>query len=140
LEKQKTRSIEDLGAPAFQLGGFSLWVHGWEKEDSNEDWLDVTARFVSPDVGDRNAWFVSPVATVTISGSRAEVSDFEAGLSQIENFYGTSADRAIFESTEPGFKIELTTDTQDGDVMNFTVLMTPGFWEEYRYTEHPKNV
>ena len=118
MGKRATRSIEHLGDPAFELAGFSLWVHG-RARDETSDWLDVTAHFSSQ------------ASKITVEGNFALADDLYAGLLQMEKLLSTLKGNAILESTEPGFKIELAAGTRGQ--LKFELSMTPSFWEEYRY-------
>jgi hypothetical protein len=110
--------IHELGEPAFELENFSLWVHGWET-DWTSNWIDITAHFSSL------------VSSTIIAGTFALAGDLYAGLLQIEELHKTLKGKAVFESTEPGFKIELT--AGERGQLKFELTMSPGYWEEYRY-------
>jgi hypothetical protein len=117
-EAGSARQIHELGEPAFKLENFSLWVHGWET-DWADNWIDVTAHFRSH------------VSSTLIAGTFALADDLYAGLLRIEELHKTLKGKALFESTEPGFKIELTAGVRGQ--LKFELTMSPGYWEEYRY-------
>ncbi|HEY1680556.1 MAG TPA: hypothetical protein VGF98_02810 [Candidatus Tumulicola sp.] len=110
--------IQELGEPAFKLENFSLWIRGWET-DWTDNWIDITAHFSSL------------ASSTLIAGTFALADDLYAGLIQFEDLHKSLKGKAVFESTEPGFKIELTAGLRGQ--LEFELTMSPGYWEEYRY-------
>jgi hypothetical protein len=85
--------------PDFAIGGLSLWIHGWEREDSSNswdaNWLRITARQKS--VG----------STVTISGAIIQAMDISRFLLEIEELYKNLTGEASLHSYEPNLKVVL---------------------------------
>jgi hypothetical protein len=85
--------------PDFAIGGFSLWVHGWQFKDSNDyydaNWLRITARQKS--LG----------STVTVSGAIIEAMDLSRFLLEIEELHESLSGEASLDSHEPNLKVVL---------------------------------
>jgi hypothetical protein len=64
--------MDDLGDPDVSLNGFSLWIHGWERDSAefwDNNWLDITVRYKSSGAMGR--------ATVVVAGTILHSTDLE---------------------------------------------------------------
>jgi hypothetical protein len=106
--------------PDFELAGFALWVHGWERQESADfwdaNWLDITARYRSS------------FTTVTVSGTIILSLDIEVALAQITKLNETLSGCATFETTEPGFKLSLKAGSRGQ--LELVVEITPDVVDE----------
>lgn len=101
--------------PDFVIGGFSLWVHGWQFEDSNDyddaNWLRITARQKS--LG----------STVTVNGAIIQAMDLSRFLLEIKELHKTLTGEASLDSHEPNLKVVL--ETKGLGHIEMTVDITP---------------
>jgi hypothetical protein len=119
--------LGDLGDADFSLGGFSLWIHGWERDSAefwDNNWLDITARFKSG--GQMGS------ATLLVSGTILHSVDLEQAALSFAQITDTLQGVAEFCTMEPGFDIKLEALTAGR--VRFTLEMVPGADELYEFS------
>jgi hypothetical protein len=106
--------------PDLRLGGFSLWVHRWERPDSQDysdgNWLVVTAMYRSAG------------ASVIVEGPILHSPDVSRFRNQCEALYEFLRGSAQFDSLDAGFKIVLS--SNDYGRIGMAVDITPDIVDE----------
>ena len=119
--------MDDSRDSDFSLNGFSLWIHGWERDSADfwdNNWLDITARF---DTGGRMG-----SATVVVLGTVLHATDLEYAANTSAKLAEGLQAVAEFATMEPGFEIKLEA-LSEGRI-GFTLEMVPGVDEMYEYS------
>lgn len=116
--------MDHLGDPDFSLNGFSLWIHGWERDSAefwDNNWLDVTAHFK------RSGAMGS--ATVVVGGTILHSVDLEQAALAFAKLNDTLQGVAEFVTMDPGFEIKL--EALSAGHVRFSLVMVPDVDELY---------
>jgi len=119
--------MDHLGDPDFSFRGFSLWIHGWERDavdfwDNN--WLDITARFKSGGA--------MGSAVIVVAGTILHSTDLEYAAKTFAKLNDSLQGSAEFATLDPGFHLKL--EARSTGAIGFTVEMFPGPDETYEYS------